>query len=227
MSAHITNGSVQTSAIVPASIEPDNLLIARGKKALKEFGSNGWEVADVYTELKQRGWTQKQIAKEFDVSQQTVSLFLRCAQEYYLGSKRPTFWIAYKSKKSPKQIEQKKAERYLGNVPQLSEPPKEIPAESVQITTTPAPLPLESPAPNFSFDFNSLTPIQLKRMLENPAPLADLKLLSRATYLNLLNPSVVGWKFITTQLEYWQRRWSMQTPDEVLFKILKLMVEND
>lgn len=82
-------------AIVRPAKESDKQIVERAKRALETGNRNSWQVADDWHELSKRCWKQREIAEEFGVSQQSVSVFIRVATRYLVGNERPRFWDAY------------------------------------------------------------------------------------------------------------------------------------
>lgn len=67
-----------------------------------EAGSpHRWRMADDYSNLMARGWTQQQIADSCEISQPLVSYYLKCAELYNPGYSRPLFQGVYREVQSP------------------------------------------------------------------------------------------------------------------------------
>jgi hypothetical protein len=81
----------------PAEVRSaDAEIVSAVKAAIKQADKSSWEVADGYLELSKRGWTGRRIAREFGVSESSVSSFLTCARKFALTQTRPSFWEAYR-----------------------------------------------------------------------------------------------------------------------------------
>jgi phage N-6-adenine-methyltransferase len=77
-----------------ATVKECKSLVAKAKRLQAAGNVTSWQLADIYAELAEAGWTQQKIADECEASQQSVSRFIRCAKLYSVQSNRPSFWEA-------------------------------------------------------------------------------------------------------------------------------------
>lgn len=81
------------TAIVKPSEE--TALVAKAKDLQRRGSSTSWELADTYSELSERGWTQQRIAEECGANRSTVCKFIACAKKCSVLNNRPPFWEAF------------------------------------------------------------------------------------------------------------------------------------
>lgn len=100
---HEIPGIVIEAEAPDEQIVTDAIAARQQAEATEEHASpNRWLEADSYAELKQRGWEQKQIAERCQVSEATVSRFLRCVRDFPRETERPSFWQAYQETRTDK-----------------------------------------------------------------------------------------------------------------------------
>jgi N6-adenosine-specific RNA methylase IME4 len=161
-----------------------------------EASPSRWVEADSYAELAGRGWTQQRIAERSEVSQQTVSVYVRVSTRYLVKQSRPGFWTAYAT------VTGEKAPR----VPRELPPPPALPAGAFPVVYCDPPWRYEhasTPSRAVENQYPTLALDQIKALDVPAAPAAVLFMWATSPKLEEAIQVVNAWDFTYRTCMVW------------------------